>query len=345
MKEPRTTLVSLSAFSLLALGLAACTSPADAESATAEDVATPTSSAELTVAFFQAGSSNAYLQANIDAAEELAGELGMELDVFDAQWDAQTQANQMQTALTSGKYNAMMILPVDGNLVCDSITEDAIPAGMLVSVLNLPICGRETAVGEETREPGTVTFVGGQTRPVYDEWVDEVIADHPDGGTAALVAGPDLSANTITFFAAAEKLEENGFTVVARQTTDYTTPRGNSAATAILSANPDLTVLMSNYSGVTLGVVQAVADAGRTGDVDIYDVGGDEWGLEQVRAGTLKSTVMLLPRRETEEALQALADAADGKDVAPFIDLAEDPSLPGTVLARKDNVDEFTAEY
>lgn len=337
---------ALATAAAVTLGLAACSGPTEASTDSAAMIEPMAeSSSDLKVAFFQAGSSNAYLQANISAAEQLATDLDITLDVFDAQWDAQTQADQIQSAITSGKYNAFMVLPVDGNLICDAITQDAIPSGILVSVLNVPICGLETEVGDATQAPGTVTFVGGQTRPVYESWVDQVIADHPEGGEIGLIAGPDLSANTITFFAAAEKLEENGFTIVGSQTTDYTTPQGYQAAQAMLSANPDLTVIMSNYSGVTLGVVQAVADAGRADGLDIYDVGGDEWGLEQVADGVLKNTVMLLPARETEEALQALADAADGKSVPAFINLAEDDSLPGTALVTSENVDEFTAEY
>lgn len=336
----RSTMVACAA----ALTLIACAGPPDASDA-ADFVPTAESSQDLSVAFFQAGSSNAYLQANIDAAQELAAELGIEFEVFDAQWDAKTQADQIQSALTSDRFNAFMVLPVDGNLICDAVTRDAREAGILVSVLNVPICGRETEQGEDTHEPGTVTFVGGQTQPVYEAWVDQVIADHPEGGQVGLIAGPDLSANTITFFAAAEKFEENGFEIVGQQTTDYTTPQGHQAAQAMLAANPDLTVLMSNYSGVTLGVVQAVGEAGHTGRVDVYDVGGDEWGLDQVRDGNLKNTVMLLPRRETEEALQALADAADGLDVPVFIDLSQDASLPGTALVTSENVDDFVAEY
>ena len=98
---------------------------------------------------------------------------------------------------------------------------------------------------------------------------------------------------------------------------------------------------MSNFSGMTRGVVEAVGNK----DVEIYDFGGDTWALENVASGKLTSSVMMLPRLETREAIEAVAEYVQGKDVPVFINLAESDSLPGTPFATKQNVGEFTAEY
>lgn len=316
--------------------------PGDAADGTDQGPVPVESASELTIAYFSAGASNAYLQAAIASAEETAEAMGAELDVFDGQFDPQVQYDQMQSALTSGRYNAFAVEPNDGNLVCNLLTEDAPEAGVVVSVFNLPICGRATNLGEETWEPGTVTYVGGQTLDVYEQWVAQVVEENPDGAEVALISGPDLNANSINFFQAAEAFEEaEGFEVVAQQTTDYTTPQAFNAAQTMLQSNPDLGVIMSNFSGMTRGVVQAVADR----DVKIYDFGGEQWSLDSVASGDIQSTVMMLPRQETILAIEALGDYVEGEDVPVFINLTEHESLPGTPFATEENLNEFTAEY
>lgn len=298
--------------------------------------------ADLKIAYFSAGTSNSYLQASIKEAKKVAGELDADLDVFDGQFDAQNQFDQMQQALTSGKYNAFLVEPNDGNLVCDLLTQEAPEKGVLVSVFNLPICGRDTKLGKQTHEPGTVTYVGGQTLDVYRSWIKSVTKAHPDGAKVGLISGPDLNANTLSFFEAAKGFKEDeGFTVAAKQTTDYTTPKAFEAARTMLQANPDLDVIMSNFSGMTRGVVEATGGK----KVEVFDFGGDEWALGNVKDGSLTGTVMMLPRQETREAIEAVADYVEGKHVPPFIDLTESAELPGTPFVTARNVGEFTAQY
>ncbi|MFE7974061.1 sugar ABC transporter substrate-binding protein [Streptomyces shenzhenensis] len=342
----RTAAVASTALAVLG-SAAACSVPSqEAGTQSAATAKGPGKVSDLKIAYFSAGTSNAYLQAAIAAAKKKSKDLGVGLDVFDGQFDAQKQFDQIQTALTSGKYNAFAVEPNDGNLVCKLLTQQAPRKGILVSVFNLPICGRATRLGDATWEPGTVTYVGGQTLDVYEQWVTQVIKDNPDGAKIALISGPDLNANTICFQKAAKEFAKHkGFEVVAQQTTDYTTPKGNSAAQTILQANPDLNVIMSNFSGMSRGIVQAVNSAGRKGKVKIYDFGGDKWALNSVQKGDLEQSVMMLPAQETEEAIQALADHVAGKKVPHFINLTESSELPGTPFATRETVDTFRPEY
>ena len=337
------------------LALAGCSSPSQEAAQSSEQGTTQTGTTgtgqpeatadsveDLRVAYFSAGSSNQYLQAAIDEAKTYAADQGFTLDVFDGQFDAQTQFDQMQTALTSGKYNAFAVEPNDGNLVCNLLTKDAPEAGVMVAVFNLPICGRATNLGEETWEPGTVNYVGGQTLDVYENWVEHVKKSYPDGAKIALISGPDLNANSIVFFQAAEAFAEGPWEVVAQQTTDYTTAKAFQAAQTIMQSHPDLDVIMSNFSGMTRGVVQATAGS----DVAVYDFGGDQWALDNVKSGALASTIMMLPRLETRYALEGIVDIVKGEETPIFVNLAELEELPGgTPFVYPDTVADYTAEY
>ena len=344
----RSFLVS-AAVAAAALLLAGCSSPsqeAGGGSSTSASPAQPEPTvddvADLRVAYFSAGSSNQYLQAAIDEAKSYADSEGFALDVFDGEFDAQVQFDQMQTALTSGKYNAFAVEPNDGNLVCNLLTEDAPAAGVMVAVFNLPICGRAENLGEETWEPGTVNYVGGQTLDVYEAWVEQVKEAYPDGAKIALISGPDLNANSIVFFQAAEAFADGPWEVVAQQTTDYTTPQAFQAAQTMMQANPDLDVIMSNFSGMTRGVLQATEGS----EVAVFDFGGDQWALDNVESGALASTIIMLPRQETRYALQGIVDLVNGEETPVFVNLAELDTLPGgSPFVYPDNVDEYTAEY
>ena len=298
---------------------------------------------DLKVAFFAAGTSNQHLQAANDEAKKYAGEEGFTLDIFDGQFDAQTQFDQMQTALTSGKYNVFAAEPNDGNLVCNMLTKQAPKAGILVTVFNLPICGRAANLGDDIWAPGTVTYVGGQTLDVYQAWVEQVKKAYPDGAKIALIAGPDLNANTINFYNAAEAFTKgDGYEVVGKQSTDYTTAQAFKAAQTMMQANPDLDVIMSNFSGMTRGVMQATTGS----KVKVFDFGGDTWALDNVKSGVLASTIIMLPRQEAREALKAVVDLVKGNPVPKFINLTKSDKMPGgSPFVFSDNVGDYTAEY
>jgi ribose transport system substrate-binding protein len=90
------------------------------------------------------------------------------------------------------------------------------------------------------------------------------------------------------------------------------------------------------------GVVQATAGT----KVAVYDFGGDQWALGQVKAGKLHSTIIMLPRQETRDALQAVVDLVQGKSVPTFINLAKSPALPGgDPFVYQSNVGRYKAEY
>lgn len=323
-----------------ALLLAGCTVPTQDEPAQGSSNLDPDN---LKMALFYT-EGNDYLTAGIASAKATAEDLGIELDVFDAQFDTQTQVNQIQSAITRGGYDVFIMSPNDGQLLCDVVKNNVFPEGIEVVTFNGPICGRDLNSGDDLWEPGTIAHISGQTAEVYQEWVRSIADDNPDGGNVAVLTGPPIQANTVNMTNALEELGSE-FTVVANQTTDYTTPQGFAATQTILQANPDLDIIISNYAGITMGVVEAVKAAGKSDDVRVYDFGGNEWALGAVKSGDLRQTVIMLPASETAEAVKAAYAFAQGEDVPRFIDLTKLDFLPGTPFATSENVDEFTPEY
>ena len=293
---------------------------------------------DLKIASFHGGSNNTYLQANIRAVEETAEALGAEVDIFDANFDPTQLQNQAEFALT-GDYNAWVFGALDPNQSC-SVVKRAVEEGIVVAVQNQGLCGNQTWT------PGTLMFVGGQTRDVYNAFYDYSFGDI-GSGKVAIISGPALNYNTNNMLGALAEFEPQypDVEVVANQQLDYTTETAFQAAQDIIQANPDLTAFLSNYSGMTQGIVQAIKQAGLTDQIHVYDMGGNEWAVQAVKDGDIQMTLPFLPYTEEKLAVQALGDYASGKEVPKVYDLTEELTFPGAPFITKDNADQFEAEY
>lgn len=300
----------------------------------------------LKIAFFTA-TGNEYLSAQIKAAKETSKKVGASLTVFDSKFDAATQANQVQDALTSGKFNAFIMQSVQPDQICPTVRR-ALDQGILVSVVNQAVCKRGRNEGEALWEPGTVDFVGGtQTTAAFKAWLEAIVAANPGPQKVAVLTGLPTSTNTLNTLAAVEAVARDtpGFEVVAKITTDYSVAQGQQKTQDILQANPDLTLLISNYSDVTKGALQAVTSAGRTDAVTVYDYGANRWAIAQVKAGKLGATGLMLPYTEVASAVENLAATWKGEGPAKFTDLASSEKARGSLVIDRKRAQTFTPEY
>jgi ribose transport system substrate-binding protein len=334
---------------LLAVVAAACgtaKSGSDASSAPKESSSAPAASASSAngeaskgkkIAYFSAGASNNYLKNAIEHAEKVAKDLGMEIDIFDGRFDPLTQLNQIQNAIATNKYDGFVIEAVDGNQLCKIATKDAVAKGIAISAINIELCGVT-----DTAPEGTLTFVGGQSVATYQEIVQKIFKDKPEGGKMVAIGGPATGTPYLNFKKALdiEMPKHPEWTLVGMHSTDYTANQAFQVAQNVIQANKDLDVIFSNYSGMSVGVVKAKQAAKRDA-VKIYDFGGDQWAFDAVDRGDIQQTVVMLPLEEVQRGIEALDLHFNGKDVPKFYDLNKEPILPGTMHVEKSNIAQF----
>jgi ribose transport system substrate-binding protein len=340
VRRARTTVIAL--VSVLVMGLAVAAASAGGSRGEAGVPKPPVSSASgLKIADFEAGSNNTYVQTRMKAVKAAAGKAGAAVTIFDANWDPNQQVNQMQTALASKKYNAWLVQAVVPDPLCN-VVKQAIAAGIIVIVANQPLCGATTYT------PGTVGFVGGQTRDTYSLWLKWILDDNRAGADALLVTGPAQDANRRNLLAAYAQLKAKypKFKFAADQPTDYSTAKALQVSQDVLLAKKNITVVVTNWSGSTQGVVQAIKSAHLGRKVKVYDLGANAWAVGAVKAGQLRMTFPLLPALEGQRSIEALVDYVTENKVAKFVNLVRDPTFKGKLpFITKQNANSYKAQF
>jgi ribose transport system substrate-binding protein len=304
------------------------------------------------VAFFSYAHNNSWTSAEADSAKATAKELGFDLTIFDPKGDAQTQFNQMQTALTSGKYDAWTFVPVDSSLIC-SVVKQAIAKGIAVINQQAGICGRDTKSGTAVLEPGLLGFSGGigANQDVWNAVADYVSKDNPGPTKAIVLTGTAGVPQTIAAENGMKKLKKDrpDFDILGSYVTDYSEQSGFNLTQQALQQHPDVKVIVSIYAGITSGARQAVKEAGLEGKIKIYDVGGNQPAVDAVRSGAQTMTVPQFPATQTKQALEILDQLNKGKLTGPVIKMNDGSTLGGAsgevYFVDKSNAASFKAEY
>jgi ribose transport system substrate-binding protein len=304
------------------------------------------------VAFFEYARNNSWTSAEADAASAEAKKLGFDLTIFDPKGDAQTQFNQMQTALSTGKFAAWTFVPVDSALIC-SVVKQAVAKGIAVINQQAGICGRDTNSGTAVLEPGLLGFSGGigANADVWKAVADYVSKDNPGPTKAIVLSGTAGVPQTIAADNAMKGLKKArpDFDILGTYVTDYSTQSGFNLTQQALQQHPDVKVIVSIYAGITAGARQAVKEAGLEGKVKIYDVGGNQPAVDAIRAGAQTMTVPQFPATQTKTALDILDQLNKGELHGPVIKMNDGSTLGGAsgqpYFVDKSNAATFTAEY
>lgn len=304
----------------------------------------------LKVAFFIATLSNSYTQAMADEAQKWGAENGVQVDVIDAQFDSQAQLDQIETTLQNGDYNGWYVTPLDGNLTCNVLTKDAPAQGILVVASNISVCGQDAAPALEQWVPGLLSYVGAEeTRDYVNAWIASIAAARSGEESKVLVlqgpAGITISNNMDAALEAAQAADPN-FQVVATANTDFTTADAQAKAETLLQAHPDANVIISAFSDMTNGIVNAIEDQGRTGEIAVYDIGAGQSTLPLIEDGSIAGSAVFSPRTHVRSSLDALLGAwTAGTLPERFIPGLGYGTLEEPFIVTQENLSEYTPEY
>lgn len=358
MRTTKSRVLLVAGSTAVLLALAGCTATGTDTPAAGDtiaiDVGTDTpinlTTGDLKVAVFVPGVANAYGQAQEQAANDTATALGLDMTFFDAGYDPSQQLSQMQTALQSGDFDAAIVQPVDGTVICKITTEDFPAANILVVNQVTTLCEYGTDQKgdsvEEVWAPGTMSFVGSNnTRAYIDGWFAAAAAANPGPQKVVAVLGPAVAAQTrVVEVALAKFAADNPDYTVDTIYTDYSTTGAFNETQTYLQGHPDTSLILSIYTpDISQGIVQAVEDAGLLGKVHIVDQGFGDFSIGQIEAGNIQFSTLFFPYNAMKISLEAIVNAQTAAQ-PKFIDDSVIGSAEEPFVITKDTIADLPAE-
>jgi ribose transport system substrate-binding protein len=299
----------------------------------------------INIAIFAASSANTYWAAEVEGAKDIAKKNpSVKLTVFDGQFNTNKQLGQMRDALVSNKYQAWFVGPNDGGPLTPTIKQ-AIKKGVKVGCSLVP-CGPNIRIAK-VQIPGQTIFAGLGFYP-NGQLLGKLVVQGCKGIDPCQVLWlPGLPTLPL------EKARQDGLysiikphkniKVVAVAAGGYLAAPALKATQDVLSAHPDLNVIVSSGDQMIAGAVKSAQLAHKTG-IKMYGNGCTFEAKQLILQGKQTGCTVYLPRTEGRLVVQALISAVNGKGKTG-ISIDPTPRSPIGGLGTKANISKFTPEF
>lgn len=308
----------------LAISLAGCSSPA---------ASTAGGSGSSSIAAVIKGLDNPFFQAMQDGITDTASTDGVNVSVQAAADTADTtgQADKL-TTLAGQNMGCFIINPISGTNLVQALAPIAAKGTPVVNI-DQPLDADAASAAGVT----PATYIGTDNEAAGGKAGEFVAGKVAAGAKVAIiggVAGNVTSAARIDGFKAAA----SGLQVVQEEAADWKRELALTKATDIIAANPDIAAFFAANDDMGLGIVKAVENAGKTGQIVVVSVDGNKDALESVAAGGLSATVAQYPFAIGQLGVQACEVAVKGAKLPTNV---ESP----TALVTEQNASDAIAKF
>jgi ribose transport system substrate-binding protein len=239
---------------------------------------------DVTLGVALASDTNPFYIAMRKGIETRAGELGWKTRFVNVNEQVAEQVNGVMD-LVAQKVDGILISPIDATATGAAYEAAAKAKIPIMSIARAAASPHQTlAIGMD--EVGVGKEIGN--------WIAKAIGDK---GNVAMIAGPQGAAtfrNLATGFNEAMKAHPD-VKVVFRKDVPLTREEGLRVTQDILVAHPDVKAIYGGNDEIALGAAQAVAAAGKTGQIVVTGMNGIPPALAAVKKGELGLTVELNP--------------------------------------------------
>ncbi|MFZ5436935.1 MAG: sugar ABC transporter substrate-binding protein [Bacillota bacterium] len=299
------------------------------------------------VAMFILVRANAYDQARIDGVNSKLKDLNAEVDIFSCEFNTLEQINQIQDAITAGKYDAFIIHPNDSNAVVPVIQE-ALKKGIVV-------IGADAPIGPDTRSlkpyPAGVTSIIGRTGWSTGTWLGKAVVKASEGKptkVAYLIGVEALSIDRDRYEALKQVIKDHpNIEIVAFQEGQYRRDISREVMQNVFQARPDINVVVSSGDQMTLGAYDAAKEAGLEKNIKFIGNGCSKEGWQAIKDGQFFASYADIPYTQGQLLIETAVKAVRGEPVPESINLEDQrPPLPaeGPIITR-DNISQFEPQW
>ena len=263
--------------------------------------------------------------------EEAAKELGIEVTVFeaDAEDDTQGQLDALNTMVTMD-FDAIILSPIDGT--------NLIPGIVAANNAEIPVINLGPGVDTEALADAGGHLDGKITVNFEEQGstvANDMISRMKDGGEVAILAGLEGAGQSVGRTNGAKAVFEstNGVKLVAAQACDWDTAKAYAATRDLLTAHPDLKGIFSCNDNMALAAVQALQEMGNE-DVLVYGVDYTTNAKKAIEDGTMMGSMTYSSAIYTKAAEEMAMLIVQGKTF-------DEPVYLPLTLVTQDNVADF----
>jgi ribose transport system substrate-binding protein len=296
------------------------------------------------IAVFLQVQANTYAQAQLKAVKDVARKLNAKVTAFDGNFDTAKQTRQLQDAITSGRYDALIISPNDGNALVPDI-QNALAQDLAVACMLSP-CGPEVDTLkpqiEGIAQAGTSFPNNGKA---IAEGVVKACGDKNPCNVAYLPGVSDVPYEKARLDGFMNTLKSHSnIKVVARQDGQYLADPALKATQNILQGHSDLDVIASSGDQMIVGAEQALEGANLEGKVALVGNGASVLGVKAIKEGRWDSSAVYLPYTEGKVSAEYVIKKARGEENLKTSYNMDEYSSVGVVVT-KENAGKFKPEW
>lgn len=336
MKRPLRLMAIAVATTALTLTAAACSKPSASDTG-ATKVAS--ASQHLTIGFFGFAKANSFAQATWAGVQDYANSHNATATFLDSNFDGPTQVNQLQDAVTSKRYDIVIVQANDGTAIVPAVKQ-AVAAGITVVIEFTPVGGRYDTTDPQV--PGTVSIVdaptyNGQGLATLGLGACKKLAVQPCN-VAYLQGFANYPLDTARTNATVEALKAGGANVVASVVGGYTADTGRTAFQNVLQAHPDVNVVIGSSQAI-----EGAAPLAGGKNILFVGNGGSTQAFAGVESGKWYGVYVIPEKTEGERAAELGIDKARGKNVPISTDART--LTPYRALGTAQTLQGQTADY
>src|SRR5687767_2472106 len=300
------------------------------------NVASPNDEAgdTVTIGFSAPAADHGWMAGITEAARAAAEEYeDVDLQVAEGTNDVSAQISQVETFINDG-VDAIVLLPFDGAAMTP-VALEAMAAGIpVINVdreFNSPFAARATILGDN--------YGMGVSAGTY---ICEQVGDNPDAVVAEIAGIDSLPLTQDRSQGFEDALSECGLDVDNRVAADFTVEGGEEAAANLLQAAPQIDALWNHDDDQGVGVLAAIANAGRDEFIMVGGAGSAN-AMRAIEEGNsvLQATV-IYPHTQAADGIKLARLVAQEKSMS---DLTSQGVPRRTVLdapvVTADNVDQY----
>ena len=269
-----------------------------ANAAAAEDVRIALVVKALGIGFFEAAAKG---------AEEAAAELGDVEIIYTGPTDT-TAEGQIEV------INSLIAQNVDAIAVSANDTDALVPTLKKAMQRGITVISWDSGVAEDGRQ----AHLNPSSNALIGNMIVKLAADHlPDGGDVAVLSATTTSTNQNIWIEEMTKVLPNypGINVVGTVYGDDLADKSYREAQGLMQSYPDLDAIIAPTSVGIVAAAQAVADAGKIGQVNVTGLGLPSEMAGAIESGASKSFAIWNPidlgYSATMLAYQLATDAAE----------------------------------